>query len=78
MLRGSTVFHKIRLTISRRKQLQEALKGTTTVPLCITAFPRIGCPSFTLPAYPLSPLPPASRSLFFPDEAVWSGHPRFM
>ncbi|CAI8000015.1 Glutamate--cysteine ligase catalytic subunit [Geodia barretti] len=62
----------------RRKQLQEALKGTTTVPLCITAFPRIGCPSFTLPAYPLSPLPPASRSLFFPDEAVWSGHPRFI
>lgn len=64
--------------VLRRRQLKEALKATSTIPLSVTAFPRIGCQKFTLPEVTLPPLPPASQSLFFPDEAIWSGHPRFI
>lgn len=64
--------------VLRRKQLYEALKSTETIPLSITGFPRLGCPDFTQPEIPIPPLPEASRSLFFPDEAIWSGHPRYI
>ncbi|XP_014673812.1 PREDICTED: glutamate--cysteine ligase catalytic subunit-like [Priapulus caudatus] len=47
--------------------------------LSLTAFPRLGCPGFTEP--PAEPRPEteesASRSLFYPDEAIFPGHPRF-
>lgn len=55
----------------------EVLKDTLTFPLSITAFPRIGCPGFTLPEYPPTTTGSASESLFFPDEAIWSSHPRY-
>lgn len=62
----------------RRQQLTEVLKGTNTFPLSITVFPRLGCPSFTEPQFEPRPDSSASRSLFYPDEAVWTGHPRYI
>ncbi|MBN3309500.1 GSH1 ligase, partial [Amia calva] len=58
----------------RRKEASSFLKEHET--LCtITAFPRLGCPGFTLPEYAPMPIEKgASKSLFFPDEAI-NGHP---
>ncbi|KAL3206995.1 hypothetical protein MRX96_052738 [Rhipicephalus microplus] len=45
--------------------------------LCVTTFPRLGCPGFTHPVYQPHPKDSNMRSLFFPDEATFPGHPRF-
>lgn len=45
--------------------------------MSITNFPRLGCPNFTSPSPPPTPHEGVSRSLFFPDDAIFSGHPRF-
>ncbi|XP_071442481.1 glutamate--cysteine ligase catalytic subunit isoform X1 [Hetaerina americana] len=45
--------------------------------MTLTSFPRIGCPAFTEPVHPTKPTSGATRSLFFPDEAIFPGHPRF-
>jgi len=61
----------------RREQLQEALKGTSTSPVSLTVFPRIGCLGFTQPEHAPNTTDSASKSLFFPDEAIWRSHPRY-
>lgn len=38
---------------------------------------RLGCPDFTDPPTKPTPDEGATRSLFFPDEAIYPGHPRF-
>jgi hypothetical protein len=38
---------------------------------------RLGAGEFTDPAHKPNPETGASRSIFFPDEAINSGHPRF-
>ncbi|XP_070274507.1 glutamate--cysteine ligase catalytic subunit isoform X4 [Myotis yumanensis] len=60
----------------RRKEATSLLKENQA--LCtITSFPRLGCPGFTLPEFKPNPVEGgASRSLFFPDEAI-NKHPRF-
>lgn len=47
--------------------------------LSLTAFPRLGCEGFTEPMVKPHPETEASpsRSLFYPDEAIFPGHPRF-
>ncbi|GAV03361.1 hypothetical protein RvY_13795 [Ramazzottius varieornatus] len=62
----------------RRAEAQRQLPDNETV-LCFTAFPRLGCPNFTNPSAKPTPNDPngVARSLFFPDEAIFSGHPRF-
>lgn len=60
----------------RRKEATSLLEENQA--LCtITSFPRLGCPGFTLPEYKPNPVEGgASKSLFFPDEAI-NKHPRF-
>uniref|UniRef100_A0A671EZE1 Glutamate--cysteine ligase n=1 Tax=Rhinolophus ferrumequinum TaxID=59479 RepID=A0A671EZE1_RHIFE len=60
----------------RRKEATSLLKENQA--LCtITSFPRLGCPGFTLPEFKPNPVEGgASKSLFFPDEAI-NKHPRF-
>ena len=43
---------------------------------CILYF-RLGCLNFTNPPTTPTPQEGASRSLFFPDGAIFQGHPRF-
>ena len=43
----------------------------------ITSFPRLGCPGFCTPVAQPDPENSASRSLFFPDAAIFLAHPRF-
>lgn len=60
----------------RREEASELLKANESL-MTITSFPRLGCENFTYP--PTNPTPDegATRSLFFPNEAIFPGHPRF-
>ncbi|GAB1597714.1 glutamate--cysteine ligase catalytic subunit-like [Argonauta hians] len=61
----------------RRESVRKLLNPGESI-ACITAFPRIGCPNFTYPSYKPNPTRSGySSSLFFPDEAINQGHPRF-
>ncbi|XP_006825030.1 glutamate--cysteine ligase catalytic subunit-like, partial [Saccoglossus kowalevskii] len=61
----------------RREEIMKLLKAEDS-PLSITSFPRLGCPGFTLPGYePTLTEDGASRSLYFPDQAINNDHPRF-
>ncbi|XP_064597197.1 glutamate--cysteine ligase catalytic subunit-like [Liolophura sinensis] len=60
----------------RREEIQHLLEEDE-VPLSLTCFPRIGCPEFTSPSYKPTPQEGASHSLFFPDNVIYPGHPRF-
>ncbi|KAK3088140.1 hypothetical protein FSP39_015291 [Pinctada imbricata] len=60
----------------RREEITKRL-GTNEVPLSLTSFPRTGCPNFTVPEHKPTPTSGASRSLFYPDEVIFPGHPRF-
>ncbi|CAL8143842.1 unnamed protein product [Orchesella dallaii] len=61
---------------SRRKEAQLLLPPNEMV-LSIANFPRLGSPGFTFPVYNPTPESSVSRSRFFPDEAIFPGHPRF-
>lgn len=60
----------------RRLEVQRVLGPNETV-MSLTSFPRLGCPNFAYPISPLRPESSASGSLYFPDEAIFGGHPRF-
>ncbi|XP_077488541.1 glutamate--cysteine ligase [Amblyomma americanum] len=60
----------------RRAEVAELLKQDEEL-LCLTTFPRLGCPGFTSPLHQPRPKDGTNRSLFFPDEATFAGHPRF-
>lgn len=61
---------------ARREEVMAMLEPEETL-LCLTSFPRLGCPGFTYPICETNPTEGALRSLFFPDAAVYNGHPRF-
>lgn len=62
----------------RREEVTALLKSNERV-MSITNFPRLGSPLFTAPEYLPTPEKElsAARSLYFPDEAIYPGHPRF-
>lgn len=60
----------------RRKQILELL-DKDEYPLSLTTFPYLGRPNFTWPNYPVTPGQGVTTSLFFCDQAIYPGHPRF-
>ncbi|CAF4882486.1 unnamed protein product [Pieris macdunnoughi] len=60
----------------RRAEASTLLKDGEVI-MSITNFPRLGCPGFTSPPYTPTPNSGVSMSRFFPDEAIFPGHPRF-
>ncbi|CAK1548462.1 unnamed protein product [Leptosia nina] len=60
----------------RRAEASTLLKDGEVL-MSITNFPRLGCPGFTSPPYQATPNEGVSWSNFFPDEAIYPGHPRF-
>lgn len=60
----------------RRKEIQQAL-GANEVPLSLTVYPRLGVGNFSDPETKTTPDTGASKSIFFPDEVIFQGHPRF-
>ncbi|KAH3844898.1 hypothetical protein DPMN_087164, partial [Dreissena polymorpha] len=60
----------------RRTEIKKCL-AEDEFPLALTCFPRLGCPGFSSPDTTPTPEAGASRSLFFADEVIFQGHPRF-
>ncbi|XP_053600985.1 glutamate--cysteine ligase catalytic subunit [Plodia interpunctella] len=60
----------------RRAEASTLLKDGEVI-MSITNFPRLGCPNFTSPPYPPTPNEGVTRSLFFPDQGIFPGHPRY-
>jgi glutamate--cysteine ligase catalytic subunit len=62
----------------RREEIKSLLKPDEAV-MSLTNFPRLGSPQFSFPSFDVHPNDPesAAQSLFFPDEAIFDGHPRF-
>lgn len=61
----------------RREEIQKCL-GKNVVPLSVTSYPRTGCGVFSDPPTYTAPSTSASHSLFYPDDVVYLGHPRFL
>ncbi|XP_043287771.1 glutamate--cysteine ligase catalytic subunit [Venturia canescens] len=76
---GGLLAHFNVVEANMRYRRQEAVKELRDgeVLLSLTSFPRLGAPDFTDPPVKPTPQAGASRSLFFPDEAIFLGHPRF-
>uniref|UniRef100_A0A8C5MCA6 Glutamate--cysteine ligase n=1 Tax=Leptobrachium leishanense TaxID=445787 RepID=A0A8C5MCA6_9ANUR len=70
-------FNTVEDNMRKRRLEASSLLAENTSICTITSFPRLGCPGFTLPEFPPTPVEQgASKSLFFPDEAI-NKHPRF-
>ncbi|CAF0923570.1 unnamed protein product [Brachionus calyciflorus] len=70
-------FNRVEANMSlRRKQVQEIL-GDNEFIMSVTAFPMLGVPNFTFPSHPTTPGKGIAQSLFFCDQAIYDGHPRF-
>ncbi|GAB1867770.1 Glutamate--cysteine ligase [Camponotus japonicus] len=70
-------FNVVEANMRYRRQEATKLLQPNEVLMSLTVFPRVGAPEFTdPPAYPTFNTG-ASKSLFFPDEAIYPGHPRF-
>merc|ERR1719300_1686387 len=69
----NTVEHNMR---TRRKELEDMLEEDE---ICVStsSFPRLGCSGFTEPEYLPDPANSFTKSLFWPSEATFLGHPRF-
>lgn len=61
---------------ARRREVESLLEQDESL-LCLTSYPRLGCAEFTHPSCQTDPRNSALCSLFFPDDVVFGGHPRF-
>ncbi|NP_001092146.1 glutamate-cysteine ligase, catalytic subunit L homeolog isoform X1 [Xenopus laevis] len=70
-------FNTVEDNMRKRRQEATSLLLENNSLCSITTFPRLGCPGFTMPEFPPTPVEQgASKSLFFPDQAI-NKHPRF-
>ncbi|CAL1683850.1 unnamed protein product [Lasius platythorax] len=70
-------FNVVEANMRYRRQEATKLLQPNEVLMSLTVFPRIGAPDFTDPPTHPTSNTGASKSLFFPDEAIYPGHPRF-
>jgi len=70
-------FNKVQENMRKRRLQVKELLGDGEYLFSLTGFPRLGCPGFSEP--PTEPRPKTShtKSLFWPSEATFPGHPRF-
>ncbi|XP_054720488.1 glutamate--cysteine ligase catalytic subunit-like isoform X2 [Uloborus diversus] len=73
----SSCFNTVEANMKARREEVEELLESDECLLCLTSFPRLGCKNFTFPPVEHDPRTSVLRSLFFPDLAVYGGHPRF-
>ncbi|XP_077585151.1 glutamate--cysteine ligase catalytic subunit isoform X2 [Stigmatopora nigra] len=70
-------FNTVESNMGKRRREASSILNQNEILCTITSFPRLGCPGFTQPEYPPTPVESGvSKSLFFPDEAI-NRHPRF-
>lgn len=70
-------FNKVQESMKARRKEVETLLGENEYVFSLTAFPLMGCENFTHPVVQADPQSSVSRSLFWPDAAIFEGHPRF-
>ncbi|XP_071857804.1 glutamate--cysteine ligase [Bombus fervidus] len=70
-------FNVVEANMRYRRQEASKLLEPNEVLMSLTNFPRTGAYDFTDPPTHPTPNSGASKSLFFPDEAIYPGHPRF-
>lgn len=70
-------FNIVEANMKQRRDEVIALLQENERIFSITSFPRLGCPDFCTPHAKPDPENSASRSLFFPDAAIYPAHPRF-
>jgi len=70
-------FNKVQESMKKRREQVEALLGKDEMLFALTAFPRMGCEAFTCPPALPQPTTSHTKSLFWPSEATFPGHPRF-
>ncbi|XP_046478901.1 glutamate--cysteine ligase isoform X1 [Neodiprion pinetum] len=70
-------FNVVEANMQYRRQEASMLLQPGETLMSLTSFPRLGAADFTDPPTKPTPTSGASRSLFFPDEAIFPGHPRF-
>ncbi|XP_076161965.1 glutamate--cysteine ligase [Ptiloglossa arizonensis] len=70
-------FNVVEANMRYRRQEASKLLQPNEVLMSLTNFPRTGAPDFTDPPTQPTPNTGVSRSLFFPDEAIYPNHPRF-
>jgi glutamate--cysteine ligase catalytic subunit len=75
---GSTLecFSSIEENMKLRRSLIQNKLDIDEYCMSLTNFPRLGCANFTWPNYDPKPKDGITRSLFFPDQAIFNGHPR--
>lgn len=71
------VFKILEENIDLRRKIVENLLKKDEYLMAITAFPLLGCENFTHPTYKATPNCGITQSLFYPDEVIFDGHPRF-
>jgi len=70
-------FNKVEENMRKRRKEVQALLGKDEYVFSLTAYPRMGCENFTEPETSPDPNNSVTRSLFWPDPAIFCGHPRF-
>ncbi|KPI93415.1 Glutamate--cysteine ligase catalytic subunit [Papilio xuthus] len=70
-------FNIVEANMQYRRAEASTLLNNGEVIMSITNFPRLGCPNFTNPPFTPNPKTGVTLSHFFPDEAIFPGHPRF-
>lgn len=72
-------FNVVEANMRARRAEVQALLGADEAIMSITNFPRSGTPKFTWPEFEPRPDDEGSiaRSRYFPDEAIFMGHPRY-
>ncbi|GBP31256.1 Glutamate--cysteine ligase catalytic subunit [Eumeta japonica] len=70
-------FNIVEANMQYRRAEASSLLHDGEVIMSITNFPRLGCPDFTTPPYKPTPDSGVTHSLYFPDEGIYNGHPRF-
>lgn len=68
---------KIESNMNLRRKQVHALLETNEHVMTFSVFPLLGCPDFTYPATKPTPGQGITSSIFFPDDAVFQGHPRY-
>ena len=67
----------IEANMKLRKQQAQELLAPNEYLMTFSTFPLLGCPGFTWPPASTTPDRGITCSLFFPDQAIYSGHPKY-
>jgi len=70
-------FNTVEYNMRARRQELEKLLEKDEYCFSMSSYPRLGCPDFTSPMYLPDPQNSFTKSLFWPSEATYLGHPRF-